>query len=133
MYSANFNTIVFGANSSYLNGGRQIRNPNSPDYTYDENDNLFACYIHDKLSFFDSDFILTLDGRADKWKSMDAVFSPKAGVNILLYRNSFDETVQIIEELAQLAQKDKELLDNIESSYKKIIELKKLNFVNKKK
>lgn len=50
----------------------------------------------------------------------------KAGVNILLYRNSFDETIQIMENLAQLTQKDKELLNNIEASFEKII-----NFKNK--
>lgn len=48
----------------------------------------------------------------------------KAGVNILLYRNSFDETIQIIENLAQLAQNDKELLENIETSFEKIVNLK---------
>lgn len=50
--------------------------------------------------------------------------SIKAGVNILLYRNSFDETVQIIEDLAKLAEYDQELFENIESSYAKIIEFK---------
>lgn len=48
----------------------------------------------------------------------------KAGVNILLYRNSFDETIQIIENLAQLAEKDEELCKNIEISYQKIVEFK---------
>lgn len=50
-----------------------------------------------------------------------------AGVNILLYRNSFDETIQIIENLAQLALKDKELLKNIDSSFEKIIAFKNEN------
>lgn len=53
-----------------------------------------------------------------------AVQAIKAGVNILLYRNSFDETMQIINELAELAQKDKNLLKNIETSYEKIIKEK---------
>jgi len=48
----------------------------------------------------------------------------KAGINILLYRNSYNETIQIIEELAQLAEKDTELRENIEKSYDKIIKLK---------
>lgn len=48
----------------------------------------------------------------------------KAGVNILLYRNSFDETIQIMENLADLASKDDELLNNIDESYEKIIDLK---------
>ena len=53
--------------------------------------------------------------------SMQAI---KSGVNILLYRNSNDETIQIIKDLAQLAQKDEELRQNIESSYEKIINFK---------
>lgn len=48
----------------------------------------------------------------------------KAGVNILLYRNSFDETMQIIDDLAKMAETDEILLKNIELSYKKIIEFK---------
>lgn len=48
----------------------------------------------------------------------------KAGVNILLYRNSFDETIQIIEDLAKLAKTDKELQKNIENSYEKIAKFK---------
>lgn len=50
--------------------------------------------------------------------------SIKAGINILLYRNSFDETIQIIEELAELAQKDETLLNNINTSYEKITNFK---------
>lgn len=48
----------------------------------------------------------------------------KAGVNILLYRNSNDETIAIIERLAKLAQTDEELHKNIELSYEKIIDFK---------
>lgn len=48
----------------------------------------------------------------------------KAGVNILLYRNSADETIQIIENLALLAENDEDLLNKIEESYKKIIDFK---------
>jgi beta-N-acetylhexosaminidase len=48
----------------------------------------------------------------------------KAGVNILLYRNSFDETIQIIEDLAELAESDEELRNNINASFEKIGELK---------
>lgn len=51
----------------------------------------------------------------------------KAGVNILLYRNSFDETIQIIENLADLASKDEELSKNIDESYEKIIKFKAEN------
>lgn len=48
----------------------------------------------------------------------------KARVNMLLYRNSFDETIQIIENLAQKAQSDNELRENIEISFEKIIKMK---------
>lgn len=48
----------------------------------------------------------------------------KAGVNILLYRNSFDETIAIIENLAKLAENDDILRENIEISYDKIIKSK---------
>lgn len=48
----------------------------------------------------------------------------KAGVNILLYRDSFDETIKIIENLAKLAEDDEILRKNIENSYKKIIQSK---------
>lgn len=48
----------------------------------------------------------------------------KAGVNILLYRNSYNQTLQIIDKLAQKAQNDKELLDNINASFDKITAFK---------
>lgn len=48
----------------------------------------------------------------------------KAGVNILLYRNSCDETIQIIENLALLAENDEDLFNKIEESYQKIIDFK---------
>lgn len=44
----------------------------------------------------------------------------KAGVNILLYRNSHDETIQIIENLVKLAETDEILRQNIENSYERI-------------
>lgn len=48
----------------------------------------------------------------------------KAGVNILLYRDSKDETVQIIETLAKAAEQDDELRKNIDISYEKILNTK---------
>jgi len=48
----------------------------------------------------------------------------KAGINILLYRNSYDETLQIIDNLIQLAETDEDLLANINTSYDKIISFK---------
>lgn len=48
----------------------------------------------------------------------------KAGANILLYRNSYDETIKIINNLVRLSKQDDKLLQNIQISYKKIIEFK---------
>lgn len=62
--------------------------------------------------------VLGLDGTQACIKAIEA------GVNILLYRNSNDETIQIIENIAKLATKDKELSNKIEESYSKIIEFK---------
>lgn len=53
----------------------------------------------------------------------------KAGVNILLYRNSFDETIQIIEDLAKIAESDEELHNNINTSFEKIRKFK-TKFIN---
>ena len=47
-----------------------------------------------------------------------------AGVNILLYRNSYDKTLQIIDKLAMQAESDDELLNNINASYDKILSFK---------
>jgi len=47
-----------------------------------------------------------------------------AGVNILLYRNSYDKTLQIIDKLAMQAESDDELLNNINASYDKILSYK---------
>lgn len=49
----------------------------------------------------------------------------KAGVNILLYRNSDNTTIETIEKLSEMAEIDTELKDNIEISYEKIINFKK--------
>ena len=48
----------------------------------------------------------------------------RAGLNMFIYRNSTPETINIIETLAEKAKTDKELQENIEKSYKKIMELK---------
>lgn len=48
----------------------------------------------------------------------------KAGVDVLLYRDSFDETIQIIEKLAQMAKSDEYLRENIEKSWERISMIK---------
>lgn len=50
----------------------------------------------------------------------------RAGLNMFIYRNSTSETIEIIEKIAKKAKTDKELQENIEKSYEKIIKLKKL-------
>ena len=49
----------------------------------------------------------------------------RAGLNMFIYRNSSPETIQLIENIAQKAQNDNELKENIEKSYEKITKLKK--------
>ena len=48
----------------------------------------------------------------------------RAGLNMFIYRNSNPETIEIIETIAQKAQTDNELKENIEKSYEKIMNLK---------
>lgn len=48
----------------------------------------------------------------------------KAGINMFIYRNSYDKTIEIIEQIYKKAQTDLELKINIQNSYKKIIFLK---------
>lgn len=48
----------------------------------------------------------------------------RAGLNMFIYRNSKPETINIIETVAQHAQFDVELRNNIEKSYEKIMKLK---------
>jgi len=61
--------------------------------------------------------------------TISAIKAIKAGVNLLLYRNSFDETIQIIEDLAELAQYDEELFNSINTSFDRITEFKKSVFI----
>lgn len=49
----------------------------------------------------------------------------RAGLNMFIYRNSTPETIEIIETIAKKAQTDKELQENIEISYDKIMKLKR--------
>lgn len=50
----------------------------------------------------------------------------RAGLNMFIYRNSTPETIEIIETIALKALHDKELQQNIEKSFEKISNLKKL-------
>ena len=48
----------------------------------------------------------------------------KAGLNMFIYRNSTDSTINIIEQIYQKAKTDELLKNNIKNSYKKIMKLK---------
>jgi len=68
-----------------------------------------------------------IDAKSHSKSTEHAIQAINAGVNILLYRNSFDETLKIIENIAELTQNDPGLLENIEKSYTKIVEFKQKN------
>ena len=52
------------------------------------------------------------------------VMGIRAGLNLFIYRYSDDKTIDLIEQVYQIAQKDEELAKNIKFSYNKIMELK---------
>ena len=53
------------------------------------------------------------------------VMGIKAGLNMFIYRFSDEKTINIIESVYKLAQKDEELATDIENSYNKIMDLKR--------
>lgn len=67
---------------------------------------------------------MTMEGVLDFEGIKACEMAIKAGVNILLYRNSYDKTIRIIEQLIQKAKTDKQLKDNIKISFEKIMKLK---------
>lgn len=93
-------------------------------------ENVVSKYLIEKLGYkgliITDDMVmggvLTVDGTAA------CEMAIKAGVNILLYRGSDDDTIRIIENLAKRAETDEDLRENIETSYNKIIEAKKTFF-----
>lgn len=52
------------------------------------------------------------------------VLAIKSGINMFIYRDSSDDTINVIEDVIRLAENDEDLRANIENSYDKIIELK---------
>lgn len=88
-------------------------------------------YLKEKLGY--KGLIITDDMIMGGVLNIDAVDACskaiKAGVNILLYRNSDKQTIKVIEDLAKLAKKDDELKKNIEISYEKIIQFKNKFFI----
>lgn len=93
-------------------------------------------YLRDKLNYngliITDDMVMGGVLEAKKQRGKEAklnnyelpILAIKAGINILLYRDSKDETIQIIENIAEIATKDKELSNKIEESYNRIKEFK---------
>lgn len=60
-----------------------------------------------------------------KYSMTDAcLMGIKAGLNLFIYRDCSDETLNVIESIIKTAEKDHDLLAKIEESYEKIIQLK---------
>ena len=57
-----------------------------------------------------------------------AVAALKAGVNMLMYRCSSNEIINLIENIIEIAKSDKELLRSIETSYNRVKALKDMHF-----
>ncbi len=53
----------------------------------------------------------------------------RAGLNMFIYRNSDTDTMDMIETIAKHAEQDKELAENINKSFEKIMQLKQLFFM----
>lgn len=88
-------------------------------------------YLRNKLGFegitISDDMIMK--GVA-KFGAVEAVeMGIRAGLNMFIYRNSDAETIEMIETVAIHAENDKELAENINKSFEKIVELKK-KFLN---
>ncbi|MFT5366959.1 MAG: outer membrane receptor protein involved in Fe transport [Candidatus Latescibacterota bacterium] len=76
--------IIFGGSASRFLGSRDIAN--TPPYIYDEVDNLLSVYAQDQVAFANRRVLLTLSGRYDKWSSFDGEFTPRATLNVDLYK-----------------------------------------------
>ena len=91
-------------------------------------ENIVKKYLIEKLNYqgliITDDMVMGGVNKIDATKACAKAI--KVGVNLLLYRNSFDETIEIIENLAKLAQTDEVLRENIEIAYDKIIKAKQL-------
>lgn len=85
-------------------------------------------YLREKIGF--EGLIITDDmvmgGVLGFDASVACAMAIKAGVNILLYRGSDDETIKIIEDLLEVAESDLELRNCIDFSFERIIQFKKI-------
>ncbi len=86
-------------------------------------------YLRNKLGFkgvvISDDMIMK--GVCDFGEVEACIMGIKAGINIFIYRNSTPQTISVIENVYQKALLDKELQENIESSFDKIQALKSKN------
>lgn len=73
-------TLTAGLVSSYLNGSREM-----PDYMYDHDYSLMGAYLQDQFRFLDNNLLVSFDGRYDKWRTLDDVFTPKGAVNYFMF------------------------------------------------
>lgn len=72
-----------------------------------------------------------MQGLSDYSMTEACVIGIKAGINLFIYRNSSDTTLEVIENIIKLSENDAELRERIEYSYNKILELKqKYKIVN---
>ncbi len=65
-----------------------------------------------------------INSQADDGGLEAALSAIRAGVNLLLYRNSCDSTIKIIEDIAGIAESDVEIRQKIECSFDKITKCK---------
>ena len=89
-------------------------------------------YLRNKLNFqgvvISDDMVMK--GVADFGNVQACIMGIKAGLNMFIYRYSDSNTIDIIEKVYKSALVDKELKQNIEYSFKKIMELKNKYFYN---
>ncbi len=95
-------------------------------------ENVVKKYLIEKMNY--QGLIITDDMIMGGVQAFGAVNACKmainAGVNILLYRDCYDSTLKIIDDLSIEAEKDEILYKNIKASYDKIMKFKKENFVD---
>ena len=72
---------------------------------------------------------MIMKGVAKFGETESALMAIKAGINLLIYRNSKQNTIQIINNIYNIAKKDEELTQKINLSYNKIIELKNKYYI----
>ena len=66
-----------------------------------------------------------MKGVAKYGMTQACVMGIKAGINLFIYRDASDETLNVIEDIARLAETDDEIRNCVEASHSKITDLKK--------